>query len=158
MSTEKSTTSPNEHFSQGLQYLDAAVRTASPARLRLMLIERAIDVASGLVSRWDQGQDLGANEQSIHLLDLLTELLNGVRSGNSPPEQQLCQQVADLYVFLSKHLVEAEANNDVDSIKEIRVVLQTEAETWRSVCAREIAGSPAGDSNTAAPGGLDLQG
>lgn len=158
MSTREHTASSGQHFSQSRQYLESAVRTASPARMRLMLIERAIDVACGLASRWGQGQDLGANEQSIHLLDLLTELLNGVRSGNNPSEQQLCQQVADLYVFLSKHLVEAEANSDVDSIEEIRLVLETEAETWRNVCAREIAGSPLRPSKSAAPGSLDLQG
>ncbi len=123
--------------SGGEQYLEATVRAASPARLRLMLIERAIDVAGSLADAWRSKRHVGVNEHSIKLLDLLNELLSGVVGGKSPSEQQVCQKVSDLYVFLSKHLVAAEATSDANSVDEIKAVLEINAETWRVVCARK---------------------
>ena len=124
------------------QYLEAAIRTASPARLRLMVIERAIEVAARLAEVWRSGQSPGSNEHSLKLLDLLSELLNGVVGGDSESENEVCEKVADLYVFLSKHLVAAEAKSESNAIDEIRLVLEAEAETWRAVCAQEM-GRPA---------------
>ncbi len=120
------------------QYLDAMVRTASPARLRLMMIERAIEVAATLSVTWLEKRDLGSNEHSLRLLDLLNELLAGVTGGASDSETRLCSQVADLYVFLIQHLVGAEAGSDSSAVDEIRIVLETEAGTWRAVCANEV--------------------
>ena len=82
------TTNP-EHFRRrdpamgGEQYFDSAIRTASPARMRLMLIERAIEVSSRLSQTWRSDQAPGANEHSLQLLDLLTELLGGVVGGDT---------------------------------------------------------------------------
>jgi flagellar protein FliS len=145
-------------MSNGQQYLEAAVRTASPARLRLMLIERAVEVARSLAVRWRSGHDLGTNELSLKLLDLFTELLSGVTGGASGAESQICRQVSDLYVFLTQHLVEAESNSCATSIDEIQIVLETEAETWRSVCYQEVSQQTVGDSSPGVSGRLNLQG
>ena len=118
-------------------YLEATVRTASPARMRLMIIERGIEVASTLSQKWRSGELTGPNEHSLKLLDLLNELLNGVGGSKTESENLVCQKVADLYVFLLKHLLAAEADSDASKIDEIRVVLSTEADTWRAVCANE---------------------
>ena len=148
----------SDRTSNGQQYLEAAVRTASPAKLRLMLIERAVEVAGSLVVRWRSGHDLGTNELSLKLLDILTELLSGVTGGASGAESQICRQVSDLYVFLTQHLVEAESKSCATSIDEIRIVLETEAETWRSVCAREVSQQSLAKSSSMASGRLNLQG
>jgi flagellar protein FliS len=140
-------------------YLEATVRTASPARLRLMLIERAVEVSQALASRWRAGEHLGSNEWSLKLLDLLTELLAGIREGSTESERQVCSRVADLYVFLTQHLVRAEACNDADAIDEIRAILETEAGTWRSVCAQDLSRQPVfGEPNGPAAAGINLQG
>lgn len=129
------TSSPGHH------YLRATIETASPPRLRLMLIERAVEVAAGLAMEWRAGREsgdnakTGANAMSLRLLDLLTELLRGVRGGTTA-ENRLGSQVADLYVFLIQHLLTAEQDSDPNAIDEIRLVLETEAETWRLVCAQ----------------------
>lgn len=122
------------------QYLDATIRTASPARLRLMIIERGIRATETLATLWRDGQSLGSNEHSLKLLDVLNELLSGVTAGASPSESVLCGQVADLYVFLIQHLVAAESTSDATAVDEIRLVLEAEAETWRLVCASELGG------------------
>lgn len=123
----------------GESYLAASVGTASPARLRLMLIERAFEVARNLQRVWGgesqrNPADPDGHQAFLQLLDLLNELLAGVSRGG---DQTLNRQVADLYVFLLQHLLAAEQTADPFSIQEIATVLGIEAETWRLVCARE---------------------
>ena len=127
-----------EKVSSGEQYLESVVRTASPAKLRLMLIERAVGVSECLESAWRENPGQGANEQSLKLFELINELLRGVVGSKQGDGEEICKQVSDLYVFLMKHLLMAEQRSDVASIEEIRVVLQVEAETWRLVCANEL--------------------
>ena len=156
----------NGNSSNGQQYLDANIQTASPARLRLMLIERGVEVARQVADSWrnfrqlknqDSNQDLsGANEYSLKLLEILNELLGGVTGD----QHEVCRKVADLYVFLSKHLIKAEETSDAGAIDEIRLVLETEAETWRLVCANEVAAVPtpeASPTDQPESGGLNLQ-
>lgn len=142
-------------------YLQATVATASPARLRLMLIERSIEVAARLADRWRHGANenesgRGGDELVLRLFELLNELLSGV-TGHG--EVGLNRQVADLYVFLIQHLLQAETRRDPAAVDEIRTVLQVEAETWRLVCARE-AGAPRPHADLrggAAVGGLNVE-
>ncbi|TWT79072.1 flagellar protein FliS [Planctomycetes bacterium CA13] len=133
------------------EYLDSMIRSASPGRLRLMLLERSVEVARKLAEDWrsDDGKK-GSNEQSLRLLDLITELLSGVTS-----DEGVCGKIADLYVFLSKHLINAELSSDADAIDDIRLVLEVEAETWRLVVANE---NGAVSQAATASGGLNLQG
>ncbi|TWU40413.1 flagellar export chaperone FliS [Novipirellula artificiosorum] len=132
------------------EYLDSAIRYASPARLRLMLIERSIDVARLLAENWrTKPETKGPNENSLRLLDLINELLSGVTS-----KEGVCEKIADLYVFLSKHLIAAERSSDADAIDEIRTILEIEAETWRLVVANEGAAACAEPPTT----GLNLEG
>jgi flagellar secretion chaperone FliS len=138
-----------------LRYLETAVRTASPAKLRLMLIERAVGLCHVISQRWrEKMPDLGYDEQTLHLRDILTELLSGIGKSDLP----VALQVADLYVFLSKHLTSAEMMRDVTMIDEIRIVLETEAETWRIVCETATQHNHRRDPGTPHATSLNLQG
>lgn len=158
---QRSFSSHSEHPSGGLdprhgeRYLDASVGTASPARLRLMVIERAVEVAGSLAKTWrHQGGSPGTNEHSLKLFELLNELLSGVTAESG----EVGQKVADLYVFLIQHLIAAEETSDATAVEEIAVVLQTEAETWRMVCANQShsAHSSGGNASPPSAGGLNL--
>lgn len=150
------------------QYLASTVRGARPERLRLLLIERAAETAGVLAKTWAAKEKLGANEYSLKLLELLNELLSGVAGGKDPAESEVCQKVADLYVFLVQHLIQAESHSDAGSIEEIKTVLEIEAETWRAVCAQSQSPSqlPSQSQSTQSPplaqseptGGLNLEG
>ena len=72
----------SESVSGGEKYLDAVVRTASPAKLRLMLIERAVGVSESLEVSWRENPGQGANEQSLKLFELINELLASGCGGN----------------------------------------------------------------------------
>ncbi|MCM2370112.1 flagellar protein FliS [Rhodopirellula sp. ICT_H3.1] len=147
----------------GDTYLESMIATASPAKLRLMLIERGVEVARHLAGLWrDTPGKRGTNEHSLKLFELLSELLSGVTDS----KVEVCRTVADMYVFLCQHLIQAEENGDATMIDEIRLVLETEAETWRMVCAQELGASTPNSraanllAKTAVPatGGLNLQG
>ena len=147
-------------LSAGHHSLRATIETASPARMRLMLIERSVEVAQGLAGNWRAGREAGVNASSLRLLELLTELLRGVRGGTDT-ENRLGRQVADLYVFLIQHLLVAEQQSDSDAIDEIRMVLEAEAETWRMVCAQDAARQSQKDDpqrSAPLPSRLDLEG
>lgn len=130
-------------------YLESIVSAATPAQLRLLLLERAVETAARLASSWRTGELAGPNEHSIKLLDLLTELLSGIQGGETRGEQEVCAKVSDLYVFLAQHLVAAEQHSDAAAIDEIKLVLEAEVETWRLVCSQntsppQLAGASAG--------------
>jgi len=117
--------------SPSYRYLENLVRSAPPAKLRLLLIERGVGLCESIGARWRaQKPEIGGDEQTLHLRDIMTELLSGIGKSDIP----VAIAVSDLYVFLSKHLTDAELMGDVTMIDEIGVVLQTEAETWRIVC------------------------
>ena len=150
---------PHRNTTGGDQYLDADIQTASPARLRLMLIQRGIEVAAQVADNWRKlaasagGDAPGPDEHSLKLLEILNELLSGVTGDQA----EVCKTVADLYVFLAKHLIKAEETGDAGAIDEIRLVLQTEAETWRLVCANEVPRTPAmAATEHSTAGGLNL--
>ena len=121
----------------GDSYMQSTVTSASPARLRLLLIERAQQIATTLSDDYRTGAAKGSTEASGRLFDILSELLSGVTGSTDPAESKACDQVADLYVFLIQHLLAAEEIGDSTAVTEIAAVLGVEAETWRLVCANE---------------------
>lgn len=154
---------PNANYSgndsSAMRYLESAIRDAPPAKLRLMLIEKAVGLCHAISARWKvKLPELGSDEQTLHVRDIFTELLSGVGRSDLP----VAQQVSDLYVFLSQHLTTAEMQRDVTMIDEIRLVLETEAETWRIVCettSNQAKQRPSRQaSNVPRPAGLNLQG
>lgn len=161
------------------RYLQNLIRSASPARLRLLLIERGIEIAESLAAsnRSDAaaGQPAAQNgktaemvraEQTIRLREILGELLNGVVN----QELEVARQVADLYVFLLQFLGEAERDDHRKQWMQMAEILRIEQETWAEVCDRSTRstktegadGTPLafGDFGTDRPmaGSLNLQG
>lgn len=123
-------------------YLESLIQSAPPARLRLMLIEKAVGLCQLISDRWNETpQSASWDGPGIQLTDILTELLSGVGRGDSP----VAKQVADLYVFLIQHQDKAVESGNATMIDEIRIVLETEAETWRLVCAQTHATSDPSD-------------
>ena len=142
---------PQGSESGSQQYLDASIRTASPAKMRLMLLERSVEVARMLAATWRSGKSQGANELSLQMMELIGELLSGIAGGNNDSENKLCLQVADLYVFLLQQIVLAEQNSDAGAVEEIQLVLEVETETWRSVVAQELSAKASGSAGVPAP-------
>lgn len=128
----------------GDQYLRNAVLTASPEQLQLMLYDGAIRFTT------QAREALAAKdiEQTHNLLTraqrILIEMQNGLRPEVAP---EICQQMASLYNFVYRRLVEANVNKDLQALEEAVEILRHMRETWVLLIEKlreERAGVPAG--------------
>jgi flagellar protein FliS len=129
-------------------YLATEVMTASPQKLRLMLIEAAIRQAQRAKQHWSQGRVEDATEAIIRCQLVVTELLAGV---NREAPNGLAPKIVAVYMFLCRTLVEANLQRSEEKLDHVLEVLEVERETWRLVCHRQGASSAAGQALTTVP-------
>jgi flagellar protein FliS len=111
-------------------YLEAEVRTATPQRLRLMLIDGALRFARRALDTWgDEQQGAESYEALARCRSIVAELAGSIRA-----DQPLAKQVQDIQLFLFRQLAEAPAHNDPERLKGVVEVLEVERETWRKLC------------------------
>jgi len=111
-------------------YLESQVLTATPQKLRLMLIEAALSAARQALSCWEEKLDPRANLALVRCREIISELLAAVK----PDDTELTRNVAGIYLFLFKTLAEAQLHRDPAKVEEAILVLEIERETWREVC------------------------
>ena len=108
-------------------YLKTKVMTASPAELRLMLLEGAIKFAN----QAREGLEKKDYEQSSNgftsCRNIILELINGIRPEHDP---ELAERVRALYLFIFKELFEASFEKDIPRVDEVIKLLDYERETW----------------------------
>lgn len=114
------------------QYLEAQIMTATPQKLRLMLIEGALRFARQTLEFWQREQNEQAIESLIRCRSIISELLSGIRLDDS----DLTHKVAGVYLFLFRCLTEAHLRRDRKKVEETISVLEIEHETWRLVCEK----------------------
>jgi len=109
------------------EYLKAKVLTATPEQLQLMLFDGAVKFAEkaklALVAK--------DYEQSYHNLSkaekILLELNCSLRPKVAP---DLCKNLAAIYTFCYRKLVEANTTRNVEAIDEVLTLLKYQRETW----------------------------
>jgi flagellar protein FliS len=111
-------------------YLETQITSATPQRLRLMLIEAAIRHAHQTTEHWDAQRQSDALESLIRCRAIVSELIAGVKADESP----LARQVAGLYLYLFTSLTEAQLTHDAGKLHDALRVLEEERHTWRQVC------------------------
>lgn len=109
-------------------YLEQEVLTASPVKLRWLLLQKSVNLCEVVSELWRAGESATADQWSLRLREILTELLSGVQGTDI-----LAKQVADLYVFMIAQLTQAEQNRDLAILADLRGLLEIETETWRLV-------------------------
>lgn len=118
------------HTDPRSSYLESQVLTATPQKLRLMLIEAAIGAGRQAINCWEEQLDNQANIALIRCREIVAELLAAVK----PDDSELTRNVAGIYTFLFKTLAEAQLNRDRTKVDEAINVLEIERDTWREVC------------------------
>ncbi|MCC6512147.1 MAG: flagellar protein FliS [Pirellulaceae bacterium] len=121
-------------------YLEQEVLTASPAKLRWLLINKSVQLCRIVDQLWQVHDYAAASQWTLRLRDVITELLSGVH-GTDP----LSKRVADLYVFMLKLLTQAEQSQEIKQLHELQGLLEIEAETWLLV-QQQSAGVTPGQS------------
>src|SRR3990172_4105117 len=127
-------------------YLQSKILTAPPHRLHLTLIEGAIRFGRQAEEALRRGEDDAADVPLLRTLDVVGEMLAGVRANKS----ELNEQIADFYLFLFRTVAEAKINGDAEKMAEALRLLEYERETWHLVC--EKLGSEATESAPSATG------
>ena len=121
-------------------YLETQVLTASPQRLRLMLIEGAIRFARQALDGWNTNQAESAFNSLSRCREILTELVAGVR----PDGSDLTRRTTSLYVFLMQELTHAELRQEASRVAQLISVLEIERDTWHQLC-EVLPESPVGE-------------
>ncbi len=111
-------------------YLESQILTATPQKLRLMLIEAAMGAARHAINSWEEKLDSDASIALMRCRDIVAELWAAVKLDDS----ELTRNVAGIYMFLFKTLAEAQLHRDQAKVRDAIKVLEIERETWRAVC------------------------
>ncbi len=131
------------------QYLESRVLTAPPQRLHLMLLEGALRFGRKAEEALQHGEVVAAATPLLRVIDIVGELLVGVRENKEP----LNQQIAGLYWFIFRRVSEAKINNDAQALAEALRLLEIERQTWQMVCEKFAGGSPGPAGPRASAGG-----
>ncbi|MCP3904958.1 MAG: flagellar export chaperone FliS [Planctomycetes bacterium] len=134
-------------------YLRTKVMTASPAELRLMLLDGAIKFLrqgkAGLES-----QDYEASYTGLsRCQNILMELINALQPEQSP---DVCDKLAGLYTFMYTRLINASTERDPAIAQEVLDLLEYERETWVLVMDQLGGPDPATDDAAQAEAGTGV--
>jgi flagellar protein FliS len=115
-------------FNASDEYLQSAVMTATPEQLQMMLYDGAIRFcrqAKEAILRKDFETSC---EKLIRSQRIVSQLKSGLRPEVNPV---LCEQLADVYDFLFRRLVDANMKRETGLIDEVLQILEHQRETWR---------------------------
>jgi flagellar protein FliS len=128
-------------------YLRTKVMSASPAELRLMLMDGAIKFASqareGLEKKDYEQSFAGFSQCRAIVLELLTTI-------RPEPNPELADRVKALYTFIYRELVDASFEKDQKKLAKVIELLEYERETWAMVMERAAAEQAYGSASTQA--------
>jgi flagellar protein FliS len=103
-----------------------------------MLLEGAIRFGRQAEAAMRRGECLAASVPLMRVVDIMGELLAGVRASKT----ELNQKIAEFYVFLFRTLAEAKVNEDVAKLSEALDLLEYERQTWQLVCDKLGTATP----------------
>ena len=129
-------------------YLETEVLTATPQKLRLMLIEAAIRFTEQTRQLWRAGDVDKSFDTVIRAQQVVTELMSSLNHESDDP---LTKKLAGIYLFVFRSLVDANLNHDEQKLDDAIRVLEVERETWRQVCQQTAAAQSSSASFTPTP-------
>lgn len=110
-------------------YLETEILTATPQRLRKMLLDGAVRFSSQAHELHRQGQIAEAHEALDHCSEIVAELLMAIEASDD-----VAQQIKGIYVFLLTQIAAIRQDWSDDAASDLIEVLEMERETWRLVC------------------------
>jgi len=130
-------------------YLRTKVMTASPAELRMMLLDGAVKFARlGREGLAEKNYEKSFNNIS-RAEDIVMELREALRPEAEP---ELCAKLNDLYLHIYLQLVRASSEKNIDVLDQVIELLDYECETWR-LAMGQVNGSAGNRPQSEANGG-----
>ena len=108
-------------------YLRTKVLTASPAELRLMLLDGALKFAQQGKAGLENKDHEAAFDGISRCQAILMELINALKPEVEP---EMCERLAALYTYLYSRLVTAAGDRDPAVVDEVLELLRYEHKTW----------------------------
>ncbi len=118
------------------QYLKAQVTTVDSVKLVVLLYEGAIRF---LLKAQDGLKERNVVQRHNHIqkaLNIIEELKNSL---NFSQGGEIAHSLNTLYVFMDKHLTEANMKNDSQKIQEVINILSSLKEAWETVASKPEA-------------------
>ena len=131
-------------------YLETEVTTATPQKLRLMLIDGSLRFARLTLKHWENGRDREAVDACRRCRDVLLELVSSLKTNRF----EVADQIADVYLFLIRAITQAEADGDPVHLDQVVRVLEIERGTWQQVCEKYPRATAANDIREVTSTGL----
>jgi len=111
--------------------LESAVMSASPHQLIVMLFDGAHSAlvrARLFLEQWDLVSKGQALSHAISIID------NGLKAGlDMDVEGELPQNMASLYDYMVRRLLQSNLHNDVEGIIEVEGLLNNIADAWKQI-------------------------
>ena len=120
------------------RYVGDSIATASPARLLTMLFDRLcldLEIAHAALVDTDLAT---ASQRLVHAQDIVTEL----QSSLDPAAWAGGPQLAQVYAFLYKRLIDANLAKDPDIVGECRRLAEPLRATWHEAATLHHASQP----------------
>lgn len=131
-------------------YLSTQVRTASPYRLHLIVVEGAIRYAKlgeeSLASRDYETAHLSLSQSR----DFVTEMIGGLNEEYDP---ELAQRMKQLFFFAYINLAEGERDRDLVKVQAALRILRLHHETWVEL-GTMLQPPPSKDTSPPSPTGV----
>jgi flagellin-specific chaperone FliS len=121
-------------------FLKQEVESASPARLRWLLLRKAVSLTEGIEHLLAEGRKNEVSQWWLRIQEILVELLDGVTDRSNPA----AEATADLYVFLLKTSRELLTHYQAKLAKDFLEILKMEQQTWELFLSQQNPG-PSGD-------------
>ena len=109
------------------EYLKTQVMTASPEMLQLMLWDGAIRFAEQGKEAIGKKDIEGSFKTLVKSQKIIMELTAGLRRDANP---ELCKQLAALYNFIYRRLVDANLTKDARMVDDALRIMRHQRETW----------------------------
>lgn len=117
----------------------SAVSYASPHRLVLMLLEGALDRIAAARGHMGRGEVAEKANQISRALGILEGLRMGV---NKQAGGDIARNLDDLYEYMSRRLVEANAGNQPGPLEEVQALLGEIRDAWAMIPEATDSASP----------------
>jgi flagellar protein FliS len=112
-------------------YFETQVLTATPQRLRLMLIDGALRFARQAIECWgDQVNRVPRYNALARCHDIVVELYSTIKTDELP----VARQVKAIYEFLIREMAFASMATDCQNVRNVVRVLEEERVTWQQLC------------------------
>jgi flagellar secretion chaperone FliS len=117
-------------------YLETHIFTATPQKLRLMLIDGAIRFTTRAVEAFNAGELQEFNDLIARSRDIAAELLGAI----NPDGHAITNATRGIYGFVLLALAETQLEQNITKLSGVLRVLEEERITWMQVCELETEG------------------